>query len=153
DITGKSDQYSLGVVAYEMLTGKQPFEGDSAMAIMFAHFHEAPKPLKDLRADCPPDVADAVMRMLEKGPDKRYGSMEEALVALGAQPLANEDPTRLELVKVVRAKSNRDILDNITPPPTSPVPPAKTRQVPDAATTPIPAPRVVSVIITPGTAQ
>jgi serine/threonine protein kinase len=153
DITGKSDQYSLGVVAYEMLTGKQPFEGDSAMAIMFAHFHEAPKPLSEMRKDCPADLADAVMRMLEKAPDKRWSSTEEALVALGAQPLANEDPTRLELVRVVRAKSNRDILDSITPPPTSPVPPAKTRQVAEAATTPIPAPKVVSVVITPGTAQ
>jgi serine/threonine protein kinase len=153
DITGKSDQYSLGVVAYEMLTGKQPFEGDSAMAIMFAHFHEAPKPLLELRPDCPAELAAAVMRMLEKGPEKRYGSMEEALVALGAQPLAHEDPTRLELVKVVRAKSNREILDNITPPPTSPVPPARTRQVAEAATTPIPTPRVVSVTVTPGTAE
>ena len=154
DITGKSDQYSLGVVAYEMLTGRQPFEGDSAMAIMFAHFHEAPRPLLELRPDCPPDLAAAVMRMLEKGPEKRWGSMEEALVGLAAQPLSQEDPTRLELVKVVRAKSNREILDNITPPPTSPVPPARTRAVPEAATTPIPAPpRVLSVTVAPGTAQ
>ncbi|HWA15053.1 MAG TPA: Ig-like domain-containing protein, partial [Gemmatimonadales bacterium] len=153
DITGKSDQYSLGVVAYEMLTGKQPFEGDSAMAIMFAHFHEAPRPLLELRPDCPPDLAAAVMRMLEKAPDKRHGSMEESLVALGAQPLAHEDPTRLELMEVVRSRSNREILDNITPPPTSPVPPARTRQVAEAATTPIPTPKVVTVTIAPGSAE
>ncbi len=153
EITGASDQYSLGVVAYEMLTGQQPFEGDSAMAIMFAHFHEAPKSVGDRRPDCPPDLAAAVMRMLEKAPDKRWPTTEEALVALGAQPLAHEDPTRLELVQMVRAKSNREILDSITPPPTSPVPPARTRAVADAATTPIPAARVVGVNITPGTAQ
>ncbi|HWA56967.1 MAG TPA: Ig-like domain-containing protein, partial [Gemmatimonadales bacterium] len=155
DITGKSDQYSLGVMAYEMLTGKQPFDGDSAMAIMFAHFHEAPKPLKELRADVPDDVAGTVMRMLEKAPEKRWPTIEEALGAMGAEPLAHDDPMRLELVKAVRAKSNRSILNNLTPPPTSPVPPVK-RKTPadsDAATTPIPVARVVSVGITPASAQ
>jgi serine/threonine protein kinase len=156
DITGKSDQYSLGVMAYEMLTGKQPFDGDSAMAIMFAHFHEAPRPLKELRADVPDEVADAVMRMLEKAPDKRWPTIEEALGAMGAEPLAHDDPMRVALVKAVRAKSNRVILDNLTPPPTSPVPPVKRKSAPtasDAATTPIPVNRVVSIGVTPASAQ
>jgi serine/threonine protein kinase len=149
DITGKSDQYSFGVVAYEMLTGKQPFEGDSAMAIMFAHFHEQPRPILDARPDCPPELATCVMRMLEKAPDKRWGSMEEVVSALGAQPLAHNDPTRLRLVELAKKGSTREILKQITPPPTSPVPPAKTRAIPEAATTPIPTPKIVSVGITP----
>ena len=153
DITGKSDQYSLGVVAYEMLTGKQPFEGDSAMAIMFAHFHEPPRPLKEHRPDIPDDVAAAVMRMLEKPTDKRWPSVEDALGAMGAEPLAHDDPVRVELVKAVRAKSNRSILNNLTPPPTSPVPPVKRPSPSDAATTPIPAARIVGVAITPATVQ
>ncbi|MDX2122723.1 MAG: Ig-like domain-containing protein [Gemmatimonadota bacterium] len=150
DITGKSDQYSLGVVAYEMLTGRQPFEGDSAMAIMFAHFNEQPRPIGEIRTDCPPEVAQAVMRMLEKAPDKRYGTMEEAANGLGAQPLAHDDPVRLQLVALAKKGSTREILAQVTPPPTSPVPPARTRQVVDAPTTPIPAPRVVSLSVTPG---
>ncbi len=153
DITGKSDQYSLGVVAYEMLTGKQPFEGDSAMAIMFAHFHEAPRPIQELRPEIPNDVADTVMRMLEKTPEKRWASLEEAIGEMGAEPLAHDDPTRLELIKAVRSKSNRAILDNLTPPPTSPVPPVKRNSASDAATTPIPAARIVGVTITPTTTQ
>ncbi len=156
DITGKSDQYSLGVMAYEMLTGKQPFDGDSAMAIMFAHFHEAPKPIKELRADVPEEVAETVMRMLEKAPEKRWPSIEEALGAMGAEPLTHDDPIRIELVTAVRAKSNRAILNTLTPVPTSPVPPVKRKSAPatsDAATTPIPVSRVVSVGITPPTAQ
>jgi len=153
EITGKSDQYSLGVVAYEMLSGKQPFEGDSAMAIMFAHFHEAPRPIKEHRPDVPNDVAAAVMRMLEKPPEKRWHSLEEALGAMGAQPLSHDDPMRIELVKAVRAKSNRAILDNLTPPPTSPVPPVKRSAVSDAATTPIPAARIVGVAVNPATLE
>ncbi len=146
DITGKSDQYSLGVVAYEMLTGRQPFEGDSAMAIMFAHFNEQPKPLPP---ECPSDIAAAVMRMLEKSPDQRFGSMEEAAAGLGAQPLAHDDPIRLQLVELARRGSTRDILRQVPPPPTSPAPPAKTRQVIDAPTTPVPAPRILSISVVP----
>jgi serine/threonine protein kinase len=149
DITGKSDQYSLGVVAYEMLTGKQPFEGDSAMAIMFAHFHEQPKPLLTVRPECPEDLAAAVMQMLEKAPDKRFGSMEEAVSAIRAQPLAHDDPTRLRLIEIVKMGSSSQILRQLTPPPTSPAPPAKTRQIVEQATTPIPAPKVVSVAVVP----
>ncbi len=150
DITGKSDQYSLGVVAYEMLTGRQPFEGDSAMSIMFAHFHEQPKPVLEVRADCPPDLAAAVMRMLEKSPDKRFPSMEEATVALGGLTLAHDDPIRLRLIELAKKGSTREILKQVPPPPTSPVPPAKTRPVVEAATTPIPAPRVIGISVAPG---
>jgi uncharacterized protein YjdB/alpha-tubulin suppressor-like RCC1 family protein len=149
DITGKSDQYSLGVVAYEMLTGKQPFEGDSAMAIMFAHFHEQPKALTEKRADCPPEISAAVMRMLEKSPDKRFGSIEEAVGAMGAHQLTHDDPERRKLIEIAKKGSTREILRQVTPPPTSPVPPAKTRQVVEAPTTPIPTPKIISLGVTP----
>jgi len=149
DITGKSDQYSLGVVAYEMLTGKQPFEGDSAMAIMFAHFNEQPKSLTDVRDDCPPEISAAVMRMLEKSPDKRFPSIEEAVAAMGAMPLAHDDPMRRQLIGIAKKGSTREVLKQVTPPPTSPAPPAKTRAVPPAPTTPVPSPKIVSLAVTP----
>lgn len=145
DITGKSDQYSLGVVAYEMLTGKQPFEADSAMAIMFAHFNEKPKPIQELRADCPPAIAAAVMRMLEKGPDARWGSMEEAMAAIGTAALGHDDPIRLEMVELAKRGTARLKLDAVPPPPSSPAPPAR----PSDKTTPIPLSKAISVAITP----
>src|SRR5437870_1041530 len=59
ELTGASDQYSLGVVAYEMLTGTLPFQDDSIMSVMYAHFNQKPRPVTDLRPDCPPNLADA----------------------------------------------------------------------------------------------
>ena len=158
DITGKSDQYSLGVVAYEMLTGKQPFEADSAMAIMFAHFHEQPKPIRDLRPDCPAEIANAVMRMLEKAPEARWPTMEDAIGAIGAPPLGHDDPLRHEMIELARRGTARLKLDAIPPPPTSPVPPArpsgdKPARPSGAKTTPVPAPRAVTVAIAPASSS
>ena len=67
-LTGASDQYSLGVMTYEMLTGKPVFDGPSVMNIMYKHVHEAPPPLQDHAPDCPPELAQAVERMLAKEP-------------------------------------------------------------------------------------
>ena len=53
EVTGASDQYSLGVVAWEMLTGSTPFAGDSAVTTMYKHCHEPLPPLQDFRPDAP----------------------------------------------------------------------------------------------------
>src|SRR5207237_1185043 len=62
ELTGASDQYSLGVVGYEMLTGKVPFQGDSVMAVMYAHFNQRPRPLTELEPDCAVEAAAAMHR-------------------------------------------------------------------------------------------
>ncbi len=98
DISGAADQYALGVVAYEMLTGRLPFPGTSMMSVMYAHVHVPVPAIDELRAECPPELATAVMRMLEKDPAGRWPSIEEAVAALGHLTASQDEPTRNELI-------------------------------------------------------
>jgi len=81
-VAGASDQYSLGVLAFEMLTGALPFEADSPVTIMYKHVHEELPVLEDFRPDCPPEVVETVTRMLAKDPADRWPSMEAAIQKL-----------------------------------------------------------------------
>lgn len=73
-----ADQYSLGIVGYEMITGQLPFRADSSLGMMYAQVHSPPRPSEQLRPDCPADLRSAIMRMLEKAPEDRFGSLKEA---------------------------------------------------------------------------
>jgi len=124
ELTGASDQYSLGVVAYEMLAGRLPFAADSVMAIMYAHFNEVPAPVTNVRPDVPAGLAGAVMRMLEKEPGKRWPSLEAALAAVGGAPLAHDDPIRTHLVTLAAAGAASQLAKRISTP-VSPMPAVK----------------------------
>lgn len=133
-ITGASDQYSLGVVAYEMLAGHPPFTGATMMAVLYSHFSETPPPLEHDRPDCPEPLRKAVMRMLEKDPAARWPSLEEAVAAMGARQLAHDDPTRSQLISLARTGLSHRIVAQVQTP-RSPIPFAKR----SGATTPLPA--------------
>jgi serine/threonine-protein kinase len=72
-----SDLYSVGIVLYELLTGKVPFTGDSPVEIAMKHISAAPEPPSALREDVPPDLDKIVLRALAKTPEDRYPSAEE----------------------------------------------------------------------------
>lgn len=120
-VSGASDQYSLGVVAYEMLAGQAPFSGSSMMGLMYSHFHDVPPALETLRPDCPAELRDAVMRMLSKAPADRWPTLEEAAIAMGARPLERDDPTRDHLIALARTSENHRIVSQVQTP-RSPIP-------------------------------
>ena len=77
DIDHRSDIYSLGVMAYRMLTGKLPFDGESPREILEKHVKEKPVPIRRLNMSVPKKFADAIMRCLEKDPWDRFSTTME----------------------------------------------------------------------------
>jgi serine/threonine-protein kinase len=84
DLDCRSDIYSLGAVAYFLLSGQPPFQREQALQMIIAHVVDPVRPLTDLRPDVPADLQAVVLRCLEKEPGKRFGdvgSLEQALAA------------------------------------------------------------------------
>ncbi|MEO8224789.1 MAG: serine/threonine-protein kinase [Gammaproteobacteria bacterium] len=96
-IDGRSDQYALACVTYEMLVGQSPFQGPNAMAILARHSMEAVPSLQVVRQSIPDEVEDAIMRALEKTPADRFPTVREfadALLQADLGPAARRTASR-----------------------------------------------------------
>lgn len=97
-LDGRSDLYSLGVVLYEALTGRVPFEGDSLVAVAMRQVHDSPPPMRQINTDISPRAEAVVMRALAKDPAARYQSAAEMgaalLTASGAPHPPAHEPTQ-----------------------------------------------------------
>src|SRR5258708_1392815 len=80
----RSDLYSAGVTAYEILTGARPFDGDTEYAVMSAHLQHDPDPPDKLNPKLPASVSPAIMKALAKRADDRFQTAEEFRLALKA---------------------------------------------------------------------
>ncbi|HEX6251193.1 MAG TPA: protein kinase [Gemmatimonadaceae bacterium] len=103
----RADIYALGVLAYELLAGRPPFTGLNPQQVLSAHVTSQPEPVVSHRATVPPQLADVVMRCLEKNPADRWQTAEEVRAQLAAvlTPSGGMLPVRSAATQPVPARA------------------------------------------------
>ena len=94
EVDGRSDQYSLGIVAYQMLVGETPFKAANTPAMLMKHLSEVPRSIRERRPDVPTPLAAAIDRALAKKPEDRWPSAGAFRDALNQPIAAAPEPSR-----------------------------------------------------------
>ncbi|HEY0242108.1 MAG TPA: protein kinase [Gemmatimonadaceae bacterium] len=107
NLDGKSDQYSLACVVYEMLTGERPFSGATPQAIMAKRFSESPRPLRALRGAVPESVEKSVMRAMSTDAAGRYSTTAQFGQALASGNITT--PTNTQAIPVAAVSAAKSV--------------------------------------------
>jgi eukaryotic-like serine/threonine-protein kinase len=105
--TTRSDIYSVGVMLYEILTGKLPARGDNNFEIMRSHLNERPIPPAEIDPRLPDSLSDAILKSLEKIPADRFATAREFLSALEAVTQASIDELLSSPTRTLQVPSSR----------------------------------------------
>jgi tetratricopeptide (TPR) repeat protein len=88
EVDGRTDLYALGVMLYQFTTGRLPFDGDNALAVLAQHLHAPVVPPRTYREDLPENLERAILRLLAKDPKDRFATAAEVASALTLAPEA-----------------------------------------------------------------
>jgi eukaryotic-like serine/threonine-protein kinase len=110
-VDARSDLYSIGIVLYELLTGRVPFDAESAVTVALKQVSEAPVPPREIDPTIPPALEGVVLRAMEKDPARRFASADEFIEALHAARVAPDDvavvPPRPPVEEILEEEDRR----------------------------------------------
>ncbi|RME74609.1 MAG: serine/threonine protein kinase [Planctomycetota bacterium] len=88
EIDIRSDLYSLGATFYKMITGKVPFDGDSATSVLLQHLSVEPIPPHEIRREIPPHISNGILKLMSKSPEHRFTTPRDLILYLKKAPLS-----------------------------------------------------------------